>query len=147
MRRTPVDRKIAFLRSTGVLRFFVGLHTFFVLSWGTWKSSVGDKKRGDQTKVTLPSPPPLLSPLAASRPQPPPNIAPVSAISPPRHCRSPSSTTTAPRCDSSGVVACRVNVAPPFPRPCSLVLSSRHCRCRRCRRCCRRHSSLLLPLQ
>ena len=27
----------------------------------------------------------------------------------------------------------RINVAPPFPRPCSLVLSSRHCRCRRCR--------------
>ena len=39
----------------------------------------------------------------------------------------------------------RINVAPPFPRPCSLVLSSRHCRCRRCRRCCRRRSLSLLP--
>ena len=102
--------------------------------------SVGDRKRGDQTNAT-----PLPSPLAARRPQPPPNIAPVSAISPPRRCRSPSSATTMRWCDSSGAAARRINVAPPFPRPYSLVLSSCHCRCRRCRCCCRRPSSSLLP--
>jgi hypothetical protein len=58
----------------------------------------GDRKRGDQTKVTPLLPPPLPSPLAASRPQPPPNIALVSAISPPRRCRSPLSAGASKNC-------------------------------------------------
>jgi len=42
LRRMLVDCKIAFLQSTGILRFFVGLHTFYcaelgdleIISWG-----------------------------------------------------------------------------------------------------------------
>ena len=68
-----------------------------------------------------------------------------SLLSPPRLCCSPSSATTARRCDSSGAAARRINVALPFPRLCSLVLSSRHCHCRRCCRCCKCCSLSLLP--
>ena len=34
LRRTLVDRKIAFLHSTSVLRFFVGLQTFYCAELG-----------------------------------------------------------------------------------------------------------------
>ena len=91
LRRMPVDRKMLFLRSTGILCFFVGLHTFYCAELGDLEIVKPKSPR----RRRLRCPPPLL-PAAPSHP--PPNIVPVSAISPPHRCHSPLSAGASKNC-------------------------------------------------